>query len=214
MLLSSKGPTPIGHSKWSRLSKVFEPQYIPPDRTTFSCRYLPDLYEKKKRKVLQQANVGLEWYAVTTDGWSSQANHSYVSITLHYINNEWNIKCCLLETGETVEEHTVEGLACWNLSVTQISAMVTDNASNITAAINKLGCLRLGCFSHTLQLSVQKALHLSRALGRKKCLVSHFHLSVKSTNILHQKQRYLKHKKHKLIQVQIISYCCTPHYTL
>ena len=73
-----------------------------------------------------------------------------------------------------------------------ISAIVTDNASNITAAIYQLGCQRFGCFSHTLQLSVQKALNLSsisRALGHAKCLVSHFHSSTKSTNVLRQKQR-------------------------
>ena len=138
-----------------------------------------------------------------------------MSFTLHYINNEWDMKCCLLETGEIVEEHSAvnlanyleEGLARWSLSVTQVSAIVTDNASNITAAINQLGWLRFGCFSHTLQLSVQKALHLpdiSKALGRGKRLVSHFRSSVKSTNILRQKQRDLKHKEHKLIQVHII----------
>ena len=110
-----------------------------------------------------------------------------------------------------MEQHTAINLAnylevlyCWNLPVTQNSAVVTDNASNITAAIAMLERQRLGCFSHTLQLSVQKALNLpvmSRAIGRGKRLVSHFHSSVKSTNVLRQKQRDLKHKEHKLIQV-------------
>ena len=201
-----------------RMLKIFEPRYIIPDRTTFSRHYLPHLYEKEKEKVLQQMKAGhghgLEWYAVTTDGWSSQANNSYVSITLHYINNEWDMKCFLLETGEIVEEHTAinlanyleEGLARWNLSIAQISVIVTDNASNITAAIYQLGCQRFGCFSHTLRLSVQKALNLSsisRALGRAKRLVSHFHSSTKSTNVLRQKRRDLKYKEHKLIQVHI-----------
>ena len=105
-----------------------------------------------------------------------------------------------------------EGLAHWNLSIAQISAIVqistivTDNASNITAAIYQLRCQHFGCFSHTLQLSVQKALNLSstsRALGRAKRLMSHFHSSTKSTNVLCQKQRDLKYKEHKLIQVHI-----------
>ena len=85
-----------------------------------------------------------------------------------------------------------EVLDCWSLPVTQISAVVTDNASNITAAIARLDRQRLGCFSHTLQLSVQKALNLpviSKAIGRGKRLVSYFHSSVKSTNVLRQKQR-------------------------
>ena len=194
--------------------KVFEPRYTPPDRTTFSRHYLPELYDKQKQKVCQQTGEGLQWYAVTCDGWSSRANHSYISVTLHYINNEWELKCFLLEAGEMVEQHTAinlanyleEVLARWNLPVAHISAVVTDNASNITAAIARLEWQRLGCFSHTLQLSVHKALSLpaiSKAVGRGKRLVSHFHSSVKSTNILRQKQRDLKHKEHKMIQVSI-----------
>ena len=65
-----------------------------------------------------------------------------VILLLHYINNEWELKCFLLETGEIVEQHTVinlanyikEALIHWNLPATQISAVATDNASNITAA--------------------------------------------------------------------------------
>ena len=124
------------------------------------------------------------------------------------------IKVFLLETGEMVEQHTAINLANyleevldrWNLPVTQISAVVTDNASNITAAIARLDMQCLGCFSHTLQLSVQKAPNLpviSKSIGRGKHLVSHFHSFVKSTNVLHQKQRDLKHKEHKLIQVNL-----------
>ena len=119
------------------------------------------------------------------------------------MNNEWELKCFLLEKGEMVEQHTAINLANylevldrWNLPITQISAVVTDNASNITAsnitaAIAMLERQRLGCFSHTLQLSVQKALNLpvmSRAIGCGKRLVSHFHSSVKSTNVLRQKK--------------------------
>ena len=138
---------------------------------------------------------GLQWYAVTSDGWSSRDNHSYISVTLHFINNDWELKCFLLETGEMIEQHTAvnlanyleEVIAHWNLSATHISAVVTDNAPNITAAVARLEWQRLCCFSHTLQLSAHKALNLpavSRAIGRGKCLVGHFHSSVKFTNIL------------------------------
>ena len=189
--------------------KVFEPRYSPPDRTTFSRHYLTEMYTKEREKICKQTSGGLQWYAITCDGWTSRANHSYLSVT---INNKWELKWFLLETGEMVEQHTAVNLANyldevldrWNLPITQVSAVVTDNATNITAAIARLERQRIGCFSHTLQLSVQKALTLpvmSKAIARGKCLVSHFHTSVKSTNILHQKQRGLKHAEHKLIQV-------------
>ena len=46
-------------------------------------------------------------------------------------------------------------------SVATPLAAVTDNTSNITAAISRMEWLHFGCFSHTLQLGVQKAVSLS-----------------------------------------------------
>ena len=78
-----------------------------------------------------------------------------------------------------IEQHTAvnfanylkEIIARWNLSATHISAVVTDNHC-------RLEWQRLSCICHTLQLSVRKALNLSavsRAIGRGKRLVIHFH---------------------------------------
>ncbi len=52
----------------------------------------------------------------------------------------------------------------------------------------------VGCFAHTIQLSIKKAMEVpevAKALGRARHLVGHFHHSVKSTNILRQKQKDL-----------------------
>ena len=60
---------------------------------------------------------------------------------------------------------------------------------------------------HTLQLGVHKAMALPemiRALGHAKRLVGHFHHSVKSTNVLHQKQKDLRHDEQHLIQASYI----------
>ena len=72
------------------------------------------------------------------------------------------IECFLLETGEMVEQHTAVNLANyldevldrWNLPITQVSAVVTDNTTNITATVARLERQHIGCFSHTLQLSL------------------------------------------------------------
>ena len=62
-------------------------------------------------------------------------------MTLDSINNGWELKCFLLEIREMVKQHTAINLSnyledfldSWNLPVTQIRGVVTDNASNITA---------------------------------------------------------------------------------
>ena len=53
-------------------------------------------------------------------------------------------------TAINLANYLEEVLDHWNLPVTQFSAVVTDNASNITAAISRLERQHLGCFSHTL----------------------------------------------------------------
>ena len=123
---------------------VFEPKYVLSDRTTFSRHYLPYLYQKEKGKVTEKIASSLKYFAMTTDCWSSRPNHSFMSLTIHYVSTEWDLKSHMLETGEITVEHTAinlskylkEILDRWKLPFTQISAVVTDNASNITAAIN------------------------------------------------------------------------------
>lgn len=58
------------------------------------------------------------------------------------------------------------------------------------------------CFGNTIHLEVQKAMEIpgmTRALVQAKGQVSHFHNSVKSTNVLHQKQKD-QHDEQNLIQ--------------
>ena len=194
---------------------MFEPRYVPPDRTTIARHYMPLLYEREKAKVTSTMASGLQHFAITSDGWSSQANHSYVSLTVHYINQQWETCYHLLETAESTTDNTAvnlatgleEVLARWQLPLSKLSGATTDNARNITAALEILGWQQLGCFAHTLQLGVHKAMALPemiRALGRAKRLVGHFHHSVKSTNVLHQKQKDLRHDEQHLIQTSYI----------
>lgn len=99
-----------------------------------------------------------------------------------------------METAESTEDHTACNLAAtmkvasekWELKPECLLVAVTDHAKNITT-----------------QLRVQKVMELpemAKALGRAKRLVSHFNHSSKSSNILREKQRDLKHDEQCLIQ--------------
>ena len=96
-----------------------------------------------------------------------------MSLTVHYISAEWNLQSHMLKTGEITTEHTAVNLSSylqeshgrWNLQSTQVSAAVTDNTSNITAAISRMEWLLFGCFSHTLLFGVQKAVSLTEVSG-------------------------------------------------
>ena len=46
----------------------------------------------------------------------------------------------------------------WDLDPDKLVAVTTYNGSNIAFALRKLGWTHISCFSHTLQLAVEKAL--------------------------------------------------------
>ena len=76
----------------------------------------------------------------------------------------------------------------------------TDNGSNIVRAMALLGWTRVSCFSHTIQLAIEKVMDIprvSRAVAHCKQLVGHFN---HSSYLLKQKQYELEHKQYCLIQ--------------
>ena len=188
--------------------KTFEPRYTPPDRKTISTHYMQDLYQREKIRVQQQLN-NIEGYAITTDMWTSRAKQAYCAVTVHCVT-QFKLQSFLISIHEFSDSHTAENivgelndtLAECNLASQGIIAAITDNAANVTAAIEKLEVLHLPCFSHTLQLAVEQALKLpeiSKITGRCKRLVAHFNRSPKSYYLLHQKQAALGYKQHSLI---------------
>ena len=72
--------------------KVFKPRYVVPDQITFSRHYLPSLYHKQKAIVIEKTASGLKYFAITTDCWTSRAQHSFMSLTVHYISAKWNLQ--------------------------------------------------------------------------------------------------------------------------
>ena len=97
-----------------------------------------------------------------------------------------------------------EAAEMWNIDGKHVSTVMTDNASNMSAAVvNILEWNHLPCFAHTLQLAVKKGLdanslvHLS-SLGRK--LVSHFKHSALATAALSRKQEQMNLPNNRLLQ--------------
>ena len=94
-------------------------------------------------------------------------------------------------TGANIADELESIMDEWKLHKQGLSAVTTDNGSNVVSAIDVLGCIRMPCFSHTSQLAVEQVLKLPRvssALARCRRLVSHFNHSAKSTYMLKQKQ--------------------------
>jgi len=107
----------------------------------------------------------------TTDGWSSMAQNSYISLTAHIINNQWLSKSFTLATQEMEERHTAvnlaEKLTCilddWEING-KVLTVVTNNAKNVVSAIKLLSLtidsenMDVTCAAHSLQLAISTAL--------------------------------------------------------
>lgn len=83
----------VEESGFIEMMKLAMPDYTVPSRTTFSRVVIPDLYESKKKELRKSLrdifSSGAECYSITTDGWTSRANNSYVSVTCHVMDKEF-----------------------------------------------------------------------------------------------------------------------------
>lgn len=190
--------------------KAAEPRYTVPERHYFSEQAIPEMYEEVKRSVikciLQSTRV-----AITTDSWTSRATQSYVTVTAHYIDLNWEMCSSVLQTRLLSESHTgvnigkvlTESATEWGFA-DRHPAVVSDNASNMDVAVKECGFSpHIKCFAHTLNLASQRALdvsQVSRLLGRVRRIVTFFHKSTSAFSILQEKQTLLNIPKHKLIQ--------------
>ena len=153
---------PVDDLGFRHLIQSFEPQYDPLTRKTMSTKYLPQMSEGKKEKV-KHSLLDVQSFSLTTNIWTSRANHTYTGLTIHFVDFEFELQHCPLETREFHDSHTASNLADelteilknWGLNEDNISAITTDNGKkNIVAAIKKLGWGHFPCFLHTLKLGV------------------------------------------------------------
>lgn len=151
--------------------------------------------------------------ALTTDGWTSRATQSYLTVTAHYITDEWELNSHVLQTSP-LESHTSEDLAkgmteaveVWKLERANVTIPVTtDNARNVVNAVVEAAGLgpQIGCFAHVINLASQKAMavqQIARLLVKIRKIVTFFHRSKTVAHVLKTKQELLQLPVHKLIQ--------------
>ena len=201
----------VQNEGFKNMLKVLEPRYEIPSRTHFSEKVVPDLYEREKKKVVDELSQ-VSAVALTTDGWTSRGTESYVTITAHFITEDWEMRSLVLQTRPLYESHTGTHLAQvltqaveeWKLRRPSTNIPVTtDNAKNQINAVNMAGLgPQIGCFAHVVNLASQKGISVNkmdRLLGRIRKVVSYLHRSTTAAHVLKTKQDMLQLPNHKLI---------------
>ena len=86
----------VENSGFKNLVNVLEPRYTIPSRQYFSDRAMPELYQSVKSSV-QRELADASSVAITTDGWTSRATESYITITSSHIDSDWRLKNFVLQ---------------------------------------------------------------------------------------------------------------------
>ena len=118
-------------------SEALNPNLKVPTREAVT-KYLLAIYDDKKQKLVKRiSGVPL---AATTDLWTSNAMQGYITLTGHYLTNDWVLNSNILGTTQVSERHTGTNIAIevntiiQEFQVPSLSAITTDNAGNMNAA--------------------------------------------------------------------------------
>ena len=119
---------------------------------------------------LVEREIGLSF---TTDIWTaSQTTKSYISLTLHYINKDFERKMFVLHCLQFEGSHTAvniggcfeEMLNGWEISRARCHLVISDNAANMVKTFSDLNINIVGCFARSLQLVIHSGLLSQRAV--------------------------------------------------
>uniref|UniRef100_A0A2S2Q777 Zinc finger BED domain-containing protein 1 n=1 Tax=Sipha flava TaxID=143950 RepID=A0A2S2Q777_9HEMI len=170
-----------------------EPRYTVPSRQYFSQNHIPNAFEKAVnhvRSIITNECKSVRSLSFTTDGWTSRSNESYISLTVHYVTEEWKLRHITLNLEHSKDQNTATNLN--NLIVRLIEKwsfckdipmyFITDNAPNLVAALKKVPdgytWQHLRCVAYSLQLVIVDAKkstsNLEALLIACKSIVGHY----------------------------------------
>lgn len=197
---------------FQRMMAALEPGYKCPSR-----KHISTIIQRKHDLCIERLKVHLESStacSLTTDIWSSCATEAFVTLTVHYLSDEWEMNSFVLETSGFPERHTAINIAdklnhiADKYTITgKVAAVVHDNAANMVAALNLLhekhGWESLRCVAHTLQLCLIPGLaitSINRMVVAARKLVGHFKHSVVATEELKKREVQMDLTEMKLLQ--------------
>lgn len=192
---------------------TFDRQYELPGRKYFSNTAVPNLFNEIRSGIATELGQ-VEYLALTTDMWSSCNMMPYMSVTAHYVNQEWRMQSKCLQTSFMPETHSADNLEDalrstimeWNIQEKRIACITTDNGANIVAAIRQLKWQWLSCFGHNLNLAINNSLaqqkaSTDRAFGVCRAVNAAFSHSWLRRNELRKAQVEMNLPEHSLITV-------------
>lgn len=151
----------VERSGFLDMVNTLDQRYVVPSRKYFSEVEIPKLHAEVRSQVEKEL-CDIQQYATTTDLWSSRTMDSYISLTIHFIDDEWKLCSKCLQTSYFPEDHTGEfisqglreALESWGLDEEGMVCITTDNGANVVKAVELNDWTRLQCFGDGLHLAI------------------------------------------------------------
>lgn len=191
---------------------TLEPRYNMPGRKRVKTIITEDLYTSIQSKVAEIVAQS-EYVSMTTDLWTcDHAKHAYISLTAHCMFRNYSRQCIVLNAEPFPESHTSENITEYikkmineyDIPTEKVHCIVSDNAPNMLKGITNSGFEGLPCFTHTLQLIINRALFqqvtVKELLKKSKAIVGHFSQSSNASRELLELQEEYDLPKHRLLQ--------------
>ena len=190
------------------------PGYSVPSRTHIASK-VKDRHAAGKKELAHLMSEEAKFCSLTTDAWSSKATQSFNTLACHFVNREWALVSCVLDTSLFSGSHTAERIAekvnaalnpfCEPANVV---AIIHDQAANAVAAGATLckehGWQSILCSAHLLQTAARHAIDncrpVQKLLASGRRLVGHFKHSNQATEMLLSRQKQLGESPLKLVQ--------------
>lgn len=152
-----------------------------PVRSTISRGALDDAYEKVKEMVVEQLPKDSSRFHVSTDIWTDRHRQlPFITIVLHYMTENFELKCIPLRTdyfatphtGPTILEEIKNTLKEFKLRPDMMFAAISDSASNMIRGFKRLVHIR--CADHRMHRALTADFYKTSA--GKKVLLKREHL--------------------------------------
>ncbi|CAK8566726.1 unnamed protein product [Lathyrus sativus] len=164
------------HKAFRRCMSVLQPRFIPISRSTVARDVLA-LWDFEREKLKTFLSQHCRSVCLTTNGWTSCQNMTYMCIKAHFIDNNWKLHKKILSfvrvlshSGEVIVNTFAKCLDNWGLNYV-LSVTVDNEASNDRGIENLKKRLRLRndlvlngdhfhtrCCAHVMNLVVKKGL--------------------------------------------------------
>lgn len=135
---------------------------------------LPELYTEWQRCPDNEI-PNAAFFFTTTDLWSSRTTEPYISLTIHYIDDNWKLQSQFLQTSYFPDDQTVEiiaawlreALSSWGLKELRQVCRTTDSGSNMVKALELKKQTSPGNSGYRLYIAIGKFQNVQNTeLGR------------------------------------------------